>query len=481
MSQFLSTYIEIVHLLLAFIRAAREGKWQLHLDCVAAMLPYMFAYDRTNYSRYLTVYWAEMIWLETTHPEAYALLNSVEFAVQRSSNSKFAQVAVDMAIEQTVNKDTKTSGGIIGFSLKPCAVERWFVTAHERAAIMHSCMGLAGMGNSRPSKQSKKDRERDEVAVVKVLETLGEMVNPCFSSYELVSLATGICAPAVVKQQLTAIDIGTFAMEDFVTTRLMEDSKNVFDPIPGNKLAGFGSLSKKVVRTVNKRAIVLKADKNLFARLAIVAQIRNLDMRNVLTYSLRPVSWALANPDGSLTKTMKSKVMHLLEENTPSLESVPAGAAVLIDGMALLQCLSSILATFGELAEKVFKQVTRSLRAGGSRVDFVTDQYPEISINGGERQRRADARSGPLRTNVTRSNQPTPKQWKRFLTSGENKASLVQFFVKEWCGADYTKNIHGTLYVSHGNSCTRIFASGEHRMHKLVSELKCDHFTIIAA
>ena len=130
------------------------------------------------------------------------------------------------------------------------------------------------------------------------------MVNPFLSSCELVSLATGICAPAVVKQQLlTAIDIGTLAMEDFVTTRLMAVSKNFFDPIPRDKLAGFGSLSKKVVRTVNKRAIVLKADKNLFARLAIVAQIRNLDMRNVLTYSLGPVPWALANPDGSLTKT----------------------------------------------------------------------------------------------------------------------------------------------------------------------------------
>ena len=149
MSQFWSTYIGIVHLMLAFIRATREGKWQLHLDCVAAMLPYMFAYDRTNYSRYLPVYWAEMIRLETTHPEAYALLNSEEFAVQRSSDSKFAQVAVDMAIEQTVNKDTKTPGDIIGFILKPGAVERWFVTAHERAAIMISCMDLAGMGDPR--------------------------------------------------------------------------------------------------------------------------------------------------------------------------------------------------------------------------------------------------------------------------------------------------------------------------------------------
>ena len=91
-------------------------------------------------------------------------------------------------------------------------------------------------------------------------------------------------------------------MKDFVTTRLIANSKNLFDPIPQNKLVGFGSLSKKVVRTVSKRAIILKADKKLFARIAIVAQIRILDMQNVLTYSLQPVPWALANQDRSLTK-----------------------------------------------------------------------------------------------------------------------------------------------------------------------------------
>ena len=72
---------------------------------------------------------------------------------------------------------------------------------------------------------------------------------------------------------------------------------------------------------------------------------------------------------------MKAKVPHLLEESTPSLESVPADAAVLLNGMALLQCLTSIHGTFGELAEKVFRQVTRSLQAGDSHdIDFVTDQ-----------------------------------------------------------------------------------------------------------
>jgi hypothetical protein len=38
-----------------------------------------------------------------------------------------------MAIEQTVNNDTKATGGIIENSLKPRAIKSWMLTAHGRA------------------------------------------------------------------------------------------------------------------------------------------------------------------------------------------------------------------------------------------------------------------------------------------------------------------------------------------------------------
>ena len=49
MSVHWQSYIKMVRLLLLFIRATREGDWNLHLACVCDMLPWMFAYDRTNY------------------------------------------------------------------------------------------------------------------------------------------------------------------------------------------------------------------------------------------------------------------------------------------------------------------------------------------------------------------------------------------------------------------------------------------------
>ena len=111
----------MVQLLLKFIRATREANWTLHLECVKEMLPWVFAYDRVNYCRYLCVYFLDMTVLSSTHPEAHKLLQDGEFAVQRSTEASFSQVAVDQAVEQTVNRDMKTAGEIIGFSLNPGA------------------------------------------------------------------------------------------------------------------------------------------------------------------------------------------------------------------------------------------------------------------------------------------------------------------------------------------------------------------------
>ena len=78
--------------LLAFIHrpglpaATREG-WRLHMCYIHGMLPWVFASYKTNYARYLSVYWCEMMLLPWTYLHANAVLESGQFAVQRSSNS----------------------------------------------------------------------------------------------------------------------------------------------------------------------------------------------------------------------------------------------------------------------------------------------------------------------------------------------------------------------------------------------------------
>ncbi|MGH0133836.1 UNVERIFIED_CONTAM: hypothetical protein FKN15_053830 [Acipenser sinensis] len=48
--QFWEAHITMVHILLDLIQAERDGNWSLHLNAAAAMLPYVFAFDRQKYS-----------------------------------------------------------------------------------------------------------------------------------------------------------------------------------------------------------------------------------------------------------------------------------------------------------------------------------------------------------------------------------------------------------------------------------------------
>ena len=78
-----------------------------------------------------------------THPEAYSLLSQGDFGVQRTTSHGFSQLPVDQTIEQTLKRNTKTKGGIIGLRLKKGAVQWWMLTAHARASFADRCREMA--------------------------------------------------------------------------------------------------------------------------------------------------------------------------------------------------------------------------------------------------------------------------------------------------------------------------------------------------
>lgn len=83
---FWSSYIDMMQLLLLFVRATQESNWQLHRSTVRLMMPWFFAYDRVNYARYLPAYWLEMVNLPITHPSCQSEMNvKGQWTVQRQS------------------------------------------------------------------------------------------------------------------------------------------------------------------------------------------------------------------------------------------------------------------------------------------------------------------------------------------------------------------------------------------------------------
>ena len=114
---FWDDYIEMVLLLLQFIKDERTGNWKLHLSATAAMIPHFFSMDRVNYARWLPVYLSDMNSLQENHPDVHQEFMDGNHSVSRSKQP-FAQVWPDMTQEQPINLDSKSKGGIIGVSTK---------------------------------------------------------------------------------------------------------------------------------------------------------------------------------------------------------------------------------------------------------------------------------------------------------------------------------------------------------------------------
>ena len=105
------------------------------------------------------------------------------FCVQRTEGT-FSRVAVDLAIEQTVNRDSKLkASGMVRLSKNPSARQKWVVTSHERADIVRCCRDMVAVrhccSNVRLQKEMRAPRlARDERDVQKVLQTLSTWKDP---------------------------------------------------------------------------------------------------------------------------------------------------------------------------------------------------------------------------------------------------------------------------------------------------------------
>ena len=168
-----------------------------------------------------------MTLLPQTHPYANTLLENGQFAVQRSPHGAFAQVPVDQTIEQTMNRDSKTKGVIVGISLNRGAVQRWILTAHDRAKTLQTCREIAGLydADGKHHKDSSAPHmKKDEDDVHKVMDIIASWINP-FNPRDMTeslsNIASGVAATdGITDDLLTAKQKGTDAFVTFVQKRL---------------------------------------------------------------------------------------------------------------------------------------------------------------------------------------------------------------------------------------------------------------------
>ena len=125
----------------------------------------------------------------------------------------------------------------------------------------------------------------------------------------------------------------------------------LYDPISKNKLKTLTALRKLAKVSIKGKEQILRADRRLFARMTVIAQTRDMEMREVLKYTLGPLPWSLATPERLYVKTSKSKPAEVLEKDVDPCAEEPDASVYILDGMALLQSIKNVPGTVGDLVE----------------------------------------------------------------------------------------------------------------------------------
>ena len=200
--------------------------------------------------------------------------------VYSCDHNPFGRVPVDQTCEETVNKNTQTSGGTKGFSLKAGAVSKYYIVAEYRSIFLNQLKDMLDLSksNSEHTDLQKMRIARDEADVKSLITMLeSNWINP-FSSeqQDLLCLSTGKVATNKIEEDLlNAKSVGEKAYQEIRVQRLEVNLPKLtfHDSLKKSKQQTFSELNKKVqVKSKTANEIILKADKALFGQVVIIAE-----------------------------------------------------------------------------------------------------------------------------------------------------------------------------------------------------------------
>ena len=120
--------------MLLYVRVIREDDFQLYVESLTKVVPWMFALDHTHNSMWLPVHTRDMMLLSQKHLNGLEEFRAGKLMVHKTDNI-FSAMAMGQCHEQK-NAIIKGSGGAVGPTYNPPAHRRWMVADPEVARMI---------------------------------------------------------------------------------------------------------------------------------------------------------------------------------------------------------------------------------------------------------------------------------------------------------------------------------------------------------
>lgn len=474
-------YIDYIRLYHQFERSIRTNDIDLFICTLTPMIDLFFATNHINYARWLTKFQLDLLNIEETHPGLREILDQGAFTVRRTNNP-FSRNPVDLTLEQTINADAASRlTGITSCTNSYSARLRWMVTKSTRASFVRLLEEMVGLNNSdeATAELMPKRIARDNRDLIKITQQIKDTQNPFLqpttdNTELLVNISTGKAVSQEIKDVLLNVpETGKTRHKEFIET-CASDPDKFESRISKSTFLSFKDGGAKNRKTPDQRIARLVCTRDLLGRLVVLAVKRELDLPHVFQYPLTPVPLSMGNPDETLVKTDKSKLLNLLEGklSTGKQERPEVIDGFIIDGQFLLRVLPPNLPpTYGGLARSI---LIHSLSSSARQVHLVFDDYPKPSLKDAERDRRGIVEkeyriTGPEQRRV-------PKDLSDALKSRSFKRQLPLFLADEWQDPSYGQ-ILGTrhLYMDVPGKCYHFWVSEGVMMREVEESLTSNH------
>ena len=201
----------MVHLLLNVIHFQRTGNWDGYIETIYEFLPFCFALNRNRYARNLTYFYLDMLDLKNRNVLAHNYLQEGGFTGS-STGLIHSNIPMDQTIETTINRFSKSTGGIQGKTEDEASCRKWVRLNHILCAVkehMDKKIGKKKTINKHIELGARR-MEKDESDVESIVNTINSWIPKLYSEDQpLINLSNGKPAsPELILNVNTTYDRG---------------------------------------------------------------------------------------------------------------------------------------------------------------------------------------------------------------------------------------------------------------------------------
>ncbi len=414
------TAMEMESLYFMLVRSLRIGDFDSFLICLIFILPWFFALDHTQYSRWMSVFVNDLSVLEMQQNGIYDVFVKGYFTV-RKSNRVFSNMGIDQAHEQN-NKILKADGGVIGILDNPTALLKWAISGPVISQMLNEerTDNIPALHHEDTSSHEKHFRQDRDAFIASML----DYGNP-FEEEEqqLVHISSRhLLDEVAAKSVRKAQSIGKDLHAAFVTERLESGNVSLYETVKRNNLALFRQKHVIKLSKSKQKIVSLNSERRLYANLYEACQSREGDLDNFFAHENHtfPVS---ISEYGKLRKcTSKSHFLQCVESMVEVKYDEPEVLMKMIDGAAFVHMNPpKSSSTYGNYCQvELFRKIRYASRHT-ERLDIVFDFYQENSLKSQTRENRGEE----IRVSV-RKDTPICKNFQKFMRNDRNKTELFE-------------------------------------------------------